>query len=79
MDHGKLYVMAFVLGKSQIESLLVPGTVGTVLVNFNCCMYHVCWVVSCLLVNLCLVKFLLVCVYSVAGGWLLVAITIITA
>ena len=49
MGCGKFHVTHLITlllstGKSEIKSLLVPGTVGAVLVYFNCHMCYVCWV-----------------------------------
>ena len=64
-------------GKSEIKLLLVPGTVGIVLVYFNCCVHYVCWA-SFILVGQFALGNIFACL-CVAGGWLSLAITIITA
>ena len=76
MDCGKFHVSHYITlllstVKSQIKPLLLSGTVGTVLVNYTCHMYCVCWVTFLLfdqfhwvLIYICL---------SVAAWWLVVA------
>ena len=60
--------------QSQIKPLLVHRTVSILLVYFNCHRFCLWWF-SLLLEDLLLV---VICLLSVAGGWLLLDITIIT-
>ena len=48
MDCGKFHMTHYITlilsaGKFEIKSLLVPNTVGTVLVYLNFRIYYVCW------------------------------------
>ena len=77
-DCGKFYMTHYITlilytGKSDIKSLLVPSTVGTVLVYFNFCIYYVCWV-AFILVSQFVLGNIFACV-RVAGVQLSLTIT----